>query len=79
VADLARFDWRARGSSKYGSLPLAIYVQYAFIDAPAELTNEWCALSTALFWDSSDHCGRQTMAKTHENFVSSLTTKKLHF
>jgi hypothetical protein len=37
VADLARFDWRARGSSKYGSLPLAIYVQYAFIDALAEL------------------------------------------
>jgi hypothetical protein len=23
VADLARFDWRAGGSSKYGSLPLA--------------------------------------------------------
>jgi len=44
VADLARFDWRARGSSKYGSLPLAIYVQYAFIDALAELANEWCAL-----------------------------------
>src|SRR5580658_8150052 len=39
--DLARFDWRARGSSKYGSLPLAIYVQYAFIDALAELANEW--------------------------------------
>jgi hypothetical protein len=47
VADLARFDWRARGSSKYGSLPLAIYVQYPFIDALAELANEWCALSTA--------------------------------
>ena len=30
--------------SKYGSLPLTIYVQYAFINALAKLANEWCAL-----------------------------------
>ena len=48
MADLARFDWRTRGSSKFGSLPLAIYVQYAFIDALAELANEWCALGFLL-------------------------------
>jgi len=30
--------------SQIRSLPLAIYVQYAFIDALAELANEWCAL-----------------------------------
>jgi hypothetical protein len=41
------------------------------------LANEWCALKDALYWDSSELRGRQTMAKTHENFVSSLTTKKL--
>jgi hypothetical protein len=44
VADLARFDWRARGSANTVRFPQAIYVQYAFIDALAELANEWCAL-----------------------------------
>jgi hypothetical protein len=31
-------------ASKYGSLLLTIYVQYAFINALAKLANEWCAL-----------------------------------
>ena len=41
--------------------------------------NEWRALKTALYWDSSDPHGRRTTIKTQGNFVGRLTTKNYSF
>jgi hypothetical protein len=71
---------RARGFSKYGSIPLAVYVQYAFIDPRGILGRNWQMNGarskppyTGILQIPVE--GRQWI-QTHENFVSSLTTKK---
>jgi beta-glucosidase/6-phospho-beta-glucosidase/beta-galactosidase len=65
---LDNFQWAEDYTERYGNARFS-----------TRGANEWCALKTALYWDSSDPRGRQTMAKTHENFVSRLTTKNYSF